>query len=83
MLGMAVESFSPSGSLCPADEAGELVCTRPFPCMPLGFWPLPGYGTEAAVTAAQERFHQSYFSEFGGVWCEFEFLWVDRLNWCG
>ncbi|KAJ3505943.1 hypothetical protein NLJ89_g7142 [Agrocybe chaxingu] len=64
MLGMAVESFSPAGSLNPPDEAGELVCTRPFPCMPLGFWPLPGFASETDVRAAQERFYQSYFAEF-------------------
>ncbi|KAH9482673.1 Acetoacetyl-CoA synthetase [Psilocybe cubensis] len=68
MLGMAVESFSAAGTLNPPDEPGELVCVKPFPCMPLGFWPLPGYGTEADVEAALKRFHQSYFSEFEGVW---------------
>ncbi|PPQ94013.1 hypothetical protein CVT25_009861 [Psilocybe cyanescens] len=68
MLGMAVESFSPAGTLNAPDEAGELVCIKPFPCMPLGFWPLPGFGTEADVEAALNRFHQSYFSEFEGVW---------------
>ncbi|KAF9485344.1 acetoacetyl-CoA synthetase [Pholiota conissans] len=68
MLGMAVESFSPTGSLNPPNESGELVCVRPFPCMPLGFWPLPGFGTAREVEAAQSRFQQSYFSEFEGVW---------------
>jgi len=68
MLGMAMESFTPTGSSNPPGEAGELVCTRPFPCMPLGFWPLPGYGNEEDVKAARSRFFQSYFSEFDGVW---------------
>lgn len=70
MLGMAVESFSPAGNLNPPDEEGELVCVKPFPCMPLGFWPLPGFGTDSEVEAAKSRFKQSYFSEFEGVWCE-------------
>jgi len=70
MLGMAVESFSPTGTLNPPDESGELVCVRPFPCMPLGFWPLPGFGTDVDVSAAQKKFYQSYFAEFEGVWCE-------------
>ncbi|KAJ8509337.1 hypothetical protein ONZ45_g8488 [Pleurotus djamor] len=68
ITGMAVESFSPSGESNPPGENGELVCVKPFPCMPLGFWPLPGFGDEAAVKAAQTRFQQSYFSEFSGVW---------------
>ncbi|KAG5221085.1 acetoacetyl-CoA synthetase [Salix suchowensis] len=68
MLGMAIESFSPSGSPNPPGENGELVCVKPFPCMPLGFWPLPGYGPAAAVEAGKGRFQQSYFSEFKDVW---------------
>lgn len=68
MLGMAVDSFTPEGTPSGNDTAGELVCLKPFPCMPLGFWPLPGYGPEEAVTAAQARFHESYFSQFKGVW---------------
>ena len=70
MLGMAVESYSPAGDVSGSEDSGELVCTRPFPCMPLGFWPLPGYGSEEDVKAAQKRFKESYFSEFEGVWCE-------------
>ena len=70
MLGMAVESFTPTGTLCEPDEAGELVCVKPFPCMPLGFWPLPGYGTHGDVEAAKVRYQEAYFSEFEGVWCK-------------
>jgi acetoacetyl-CoA synthetase len=72
MLGMAVESYSPAGEVNGSEDSGELVCTRPFPCIPLGFWPLPGYGTDAEedVKAAQKRFKDSYFSEFDNVWCE-------------
>ena len=67
---MSVQSYSPMGTCNAPDEPGELVCVKPFPCMPLGFWPLPGFGTEAEVSAAQVRFHESYFAEFEGVWCE-------------
>lgn len=70
MLGMAVECFTPTGSPSPPDEAGELVCVKPFPCMPLGFWPLPGYGADDDVKAAQVRYQEAYFSEFEGVWCK-------------
>jgi len=70
MLGMAVEAYTSKGVPAPPCVSGELVCTRPFPCQPLGFWPLSGYGPEAEVAAAQERFRQSYFDEFKGtgVW---------------
>lgn len=70
LLGMAVETFTPDGRKCPPGVPGELVCLKPFPCQPVGFWPLPGYGSEADVQAAQERYKQAYFSEFEGVWCE-------------
>ncbi|KZT12742.1 acetoacyl-CoA synthetase [Laetiporus sulphureus 93-53] len=68
LLGMAVEVFTPAGTPAKPDEAGELVCLKPFPCMPAGFWPLPGYGSEEAVQAAQARYQQAYFSEFKDVW---------------
>lgn len=73
MLGMAIESFTPTGTLNKADEAGELVCLKPFPCMPVGFWPLPGYGNKDAVESAKVRYQQAYFSEFKDVWCECPF----------
>jgi acetoacetyl-CoA synthetase len=66
---MAVETFSASGQLNPPGEAGELVCLQPFPCEPIGFWPLPGFGDDLAVEAAKARFNQAYFAEFKGVWC--------------
>src|SRR6185295_1727629 len=39
-LGMAVDVFDESGKPVAAggDERGELVCTAPFPSMPIGFW---------------------------------------------
>lgn len=45
--------------------------------MPLGFWPLPGFGAESDVKAAEDRFYQSYFAEFKGVWCK---LVTDNLR---
>ncbi|KZT39610.1 acetoacyl-CoA synthetase [Sistotremastrum suecicum HHB10207 ss-3] len=68
MLGMAVDAYSPSGQPVPRGTAGELVCTRPFPCQPLGFWPLPGFGSEKDVKNAQERYQKSYFDMFKGIW---------------
>lgn len=75
MLGMAIEVFTPSGTPCApgAGQSGELVCTRAFPCQPLGFWPLPGFPDidAGAVETAQKRHQASYFSEFKDVWCKF------------
>jgi acyl-coenzyme A synthetase/AMP-(fatty) acid ligase len=71
MLGLAVESYSEAGTLNAPDEPGELVCLKPFPCMPAGFWPLPGYGTDDEVAAARAKYHQAYFTTIPGVWCTF------------
>ena len=56
-LGMAVEVWDENGKPL-VGEKGELVCTKPFPTVPLGFWNDPG----------GKRFHESYFARFPGVW---------------
>jgi acetoacetyl-CoA synthetase len=56
-LGAAVEAFSPQGRPL-TDEVGELVITEPMPSMPIGFW----------GDASGERYRDSYFSMFPGVW---------------
>ncbi|KAF8484292.1 hypothetical protein JB92DRAFT_3029847 [Gautieria morchelliformis] len=68
MLGMSIEAFSHDGKPVPTGEAGELVCVCPFPCQPIGFWPLPGFGDDIAVEAAHKRYKQSYFETFENVW---------------
>ncbi|KJZ40097.1 acetoacetate--CoA ligase [Pseudomonas fluorescens] len=58
-LGMAVEVWNDDGKPV-IGEKGELVCTRHFPAMPIGFWNDP----------QQEKLHTSYFSQFPGVWAQ-------------
>jgi acetoacetyl-CoA synthetase len=72
MLGMAVAAVDDDGSReVEKGTQGELVCLRPFPCQPIGFWPLEGFGTEEEVANAKERFRNAYFAgEMKGVWCE-------------
>jgi acetoacetyl-CoA synthetase len=57
-LGMAVEVFDEEGNAV-VGEKGELVCTKPFPSMPLGFWNDRG----------GERYHAAYFAKYPNVWC--------------
>jgi len=45
------------------ETKGELVCTRPFPCMPIGFWNDPG----------DKRYRAAYFERFENVWCHGDF----------
>ncbi|MFO1067587.1 MAG: acetoacetate--CoA ligase [Geminicoccaceae bacterium] len=57
-LGMAVDIWDEQGR--PVRGAkGELVCTRPFPCMPVSFWNDPDGA----------RYRKSYFERFAGIWC--------------
>lgn len=70
LLGMAIETYTPTGTPSEPGEPGELVCLRPFPCMPVGFWPLSGFGAKDDVDTATIRYHQAYFSEFKDIWCE-------------
>jgi acetoacetyl-CoA synthetase len=57
-LGMAVDVFDEAGK--PVRGAkGELVCTRPFPAMPVGFWNDSDGG----------KYRAAYFERFPGVWC--------------
>ena len=57
-LGMAVAVFDEQGESV-VNTKGELVCTRPFPSMPLGFWGDRG----------GERYHAAYFDKYPNVWC--------------
>jgi acetoacetyl-CoA synthetase len=77
LLGMAIETYTQTGNLSGSGEPGELVCLRPFPCQPVGFWPLPGFGTAEAVEAAAVRYQQAYFSKYSDVWCRLLFLVTD------
>jgi len=56
-LGMAVDVFDENGRPV-QEQKGELVCTRPFPSMPLGFLNDPD----------GVRFRAAYFERYPGVW---------------
>lgn len=81
MLGMAVDVFSSDGEPCKPGQSGELVCTQAFPCQPVGFWPLTGFGAdEKDVQEAKERYQKSYFSEFKGIWCKLIFIFMESCE---
>jgi len=60
-LGMAIEVFDEDGTpMSAADGKGELVCTLPFPSMPLEFW----------QDAGDVRYQSAYFDRFDGTAAE-------------
>lgn len=56
-LGMSVRVFDAAGKAVER-EKGELVCTAPFPSVPIGFW-----NDEDGAA-----FHAAYFATFENVW---------------
>ncbi|MCZ0953187.1 MAG: acetoacetate--CoA ligase [Rhodospirillaceae bacterium] len=62
-LGLAVDVFDDRGRPV-RGQKGELVCTAPFPSMPVSFWNDPD---DAMYRAA-------YFERFPGVWCHGDYV---------
>lgn len=65
-LGMAVESWNDEGEAV-YDESGDLVCTKPFPCMPIYFWNDP----------LGLKYKKAYFNKFAGVWTHGDFCSIN------
>ena len=61
-LGMDVDVFNEVG-VSVQEERGELVCTRPFPSMPVGFWNDP----------EKVAYNHAYFDRFPEVWAHGDF----------
>jgi acetoacetyl-CoA synthetase len=66
-LGMAVEVFDERGQAV-VERKGELVCTRSFPSMPVGFWNDPD----------GSRYRRAYFEHYPGVWRHGD--WVEETE---
>ncbi|HEX3807936.1 MAG TPA: AMP-binding protein [Gaiellaceae bacterium] len=66
-LGMAMDVVDEHGaSLVGTGEVGELVCRRPFPGMTRGFW------------RDRDKFIETYWSRFPGVWVHGDWASVDE-----
>ena len=57
VLGMSVEVFDENGEAVQGQK-GDLVCTKPFPSMPIGFWDDPD----------DAKYRAAYFETFPNVW---------------
>jgi len=71
LLGVDVRAFNERGESV-VDEVGELVVTRPMPSMPVCFW----------NDADNERYLDSYFREFPGLWRHGDFFRIDARGSC-
>ena len=71
VLGMSVEVFDDAGNSV-YDQKGEMVCTKPFPSMPIYFWD----------DADGARYKAAYFERFPNVWCQGDFVSrTEREGW--
>lgn len=68
-LGMQVEVFNEHG-LSVREQRGELVCTKAFPSMPIGFW----------NDSDRSRYKKAYFSRFPGIWAHGDFAEITAHN---
>jgi acetoacetyl-CoA synthetase len=66
-LGLAVEVFDDAGRPLRGAK-GELVCTRPFPAMPVGFWNDPD----------GSKYRAAYFERYPNVWRQGDWCEVTR-----
>jgi len=66
-LGMAVEVYGDDGRPVTSGP-GELVCTRPFPSMPVAFW----------NDADGSKYRAAYFDTYPGVWRHGD--WIERTE---
>ncbi len=64
-LGMKVYAYDENGKPIVGEQA-ELVCTAPFPSMPIYFW-----GDEDG-----SKYHSAYFDEYPGIWTHGDFIMV-------
>ena len=64
-LGMKVFAYDENGKPTVGQQA-ELVCTAPFPSMPIFFW-----GDDDG-----SKYHSAYFDEFPGIWTHGDFIMV-------
>jgi acetoacetyl-CoA synthetase len=62
-LGLKVEVYNDDGKPV-IGEKGELVCSAPFPSMPVAFWNDPD----------GKKYRDAYFARFPGIWCHGDYM---------
>ena len=65
-LGLKVEAFDEKGESV-LNQQGELVCTAPFPSMPIYFWDDPD----------GKKYHNAYFDMYPNVWRHGDYIEIN------
>lgn len=67
-LGMDMAVYdSATGQPVPQGQVGDLVCRKPFPAQPLGFW-----------KQGENKYFDSYYSQIPGVWYHGDFVQLSQ-----
>jgi acetoacetyl-CoA synthetase len=66
-LGMKVSAYDDNGRPV-VGQQGELVCTAPFPSMPIYFWDDPD----------GKRYQNAYFNVYPGIWAHGDYIEINR-----
>lgn len=66
-LGMKVESHNENG-IPESNKKGELVCTSPFPSMPVYFW----------NDKNNKKYKSAYFNKYPGIWHHGDFIKITK-----
>ncbi|KAJ1913110.1 hypothetical protein H4219_005349 [Mycoemilia scoparia] len=68
-LGMAIQAYGHDGKSVYGDR-GDMVCDKPFPCMPIGLW----------NDANNERYLKTYFNHYPDIWYHGDFIVIDPAH---
>jgi acetoacetyl-CoA synthetase len=68
-LAMKVEAFDENGKPV-VNQQGELVCTAPFPSMPIYFWNDPD----------NQKYHDAYFDVYPNVWRHGDYILITETG---
>ncbi|KAI8050211.1 acetoacetyl-CoA synthase [Syncephalis plumigaleata] len=68
-LGMSIEAWVDQDKPV-FGQSGDLVCTRPFPCMPVKFW----------NDDNNKKYRAAYFDVYPGVWYHGDFIWISPVT---
>ncbi|MCH7974730.1 MAG: acetoacetate--CoA ligase, partial [Bacteroidetes bacterium] len=68
-LGMKVETFDEEGKTI-INKKGELVCTKPFPCMPIYFW----------NDKNDKKYESAYFEKYPNVWHHGDYIKITKTG---
>lgn len=76
-LGMKVEAFDDSGKPAIARQ-GELVCTAPFPSMPIYFWDDTEGKSISSGTLPGPKYRSAYFDVYPKIWRHGDYIEINE-----